>query len=149
MKRLILFIAFIAAMAMANAQAPAAFKYQAVVRNSAGTVIANQNVSFRIGILQGSVSGAVAYSESHVATTNNFGLVSLEIGQGAAPMGNLAELDWSAGPYFVKIEVDPAGGTDYIEMSTTQLLSVPYALYANKANESDPIFSASVAKGIG
>jgi len=113
------------------AQPPKSFKYQAVVRASDGNIIASQNVNFRISIIN-SQSQSV-YTETHSTATNQFGLVNLEIGKGSLVSGNITTIDWGSGNYFIKLEVDPTGGTSYIDMGTSQLLSVPYAMYADKA----------------
>jgi uncharacterized protein (TIGR02145 family) len=116
------------------AQTPQSFRYQAVARDNSGNVLANQVVSFQISILSGSVSGAVAYSETHVGlSTNAFGLVELEIGNGTPVSDTFSAIDWGINNYFVKVEMDPAGGSTYQVLSTSQLLSVPYALYAKTA----------------
>ena len=115
------------------AQAPEMFKYQAVVRNNSGEVIKNQNVALKISILQGSANGTVVYSETHHNMTNEFGLVNLEIGNGVADIGSFPLIDWQTGLSFVKIELDVSNGNNFTTMGTSQLLSVPYALYANKA----------------
>jgi uncharacterized protein (TIGR02145 family) len=108
-------------------QTPNAFNYQAVLRDASGNIKASANVEMTISILQGSISGTVAYSETQSVTTNTYGLVTIQIGKGTAKTGSFASIDWSAGTFFVKIEVD---GTD---MGTSQLLSVPYAMYAARA----------------
>ncbi|MBI5218917.1 MAG: tail fiber domain-containing protein [Bacteroidia bacterium] len=112
------------------AQSPHAFNYQAVVRNSSGTVIPNHDISFRINILQGSATGASVYSEEHSATTNPFGLVNLEVGNGTNSSGNFSTIEWGNNSYYIKIELDINGGNNYTVMGTNQLLSVPYALYS-------------------
>ncbi|MCG6190377.1 autotransporter outer membrane beta-barrel domain-containing protein [Maribellus maritimus] len=112
------------------AQVPSAFNYQAVVRNSSGELVSNQNVSFRISILEDSESGITVYSETHSATTNNFGLVSLKVGQGTSETGTFSPDSWGAIPHFIKIELDAEGGNTYTHMGTSQLLSVPYAFHA-------------------
>lgn len=116
-------------------QVPNAMNYQAVVRNSSGEIVANQNVSFRISILQGSESGSSVYSETHVSATNNFGLANLKIGLGSVENGVFAPGGWGSALHFLKIEFDPAGGSNYIHMGTTQLLSVPYAFHAQTVEE--------------
>jgi hypothetical protein len=115
------------------AQVPQSFKYQAVVRDAQGNPLANKTVSLRIGILAGSFDGQATYSETHQTATNAFGLVNLEIGKGAPKTGAFAAIDWSLGNYFVKVECDPDGGSNYALLGTSQLLSVPYALYAEKS----------------
>jgi hypothetical protein len=116
-----------------NAQVPQAFNYQAVVRNSGGNIITNQPVGVRISILQGSSSGVVVYSEIFTPTTNQFGLITLEIGKGIVVSGTFNTIAWSSGLYWLKIEIDPAGGSTYVDMGASQLLTVPYAMYAADA----------------
>ncbi len=135
------------------AQAPQAFKYQTVVRNSSNQIIPNQAVSLRISILQGSPTGTAIYVETHAATTNILGIVNLEIGNGNPVSGNFSTISWGSNIHYVKIELDPAGGTAYQDMGTSQLVSVPYALHAKTAEtvtytETDPVFGASPASGI-
>jgi hypothetical protein len=120
------------------AQTPQSFRYQAVARDNSGDILANQAVSFRISILSGSVSGTVAYTETHTGlSTNAFGLVELEIGKGTPITGTFSSINWGSNSYFVKIEMDPAGGIAYQVLSTSQLLSVPYALHAKTVETGD------------
>ena len=112
------------------AQAPQKMNYQAVVRNASNSLVANQNVSVRISVLQGAATGASVYTETHTVNTNANGLMTLELGAGNAQSGTFASIDWANGPYYLKSEVDPDGGVNYNVVSTQQLLSVPYALYA-------------------
>ncbi len=117
---------------LANAQAPEKMSYQAVIRNASNVLVANQGVGMKISILQGTATGTEVYKElfNPNPTTNANGLVTLAIGTGLPITGIFAGIDWSAGPYFIKTETDPTGGTSYTITSTTQLMSVPYALYA-------------------
>jgi len=115
------------------AQSPESFKYQAVVRNATGEIIATQQVGVQISILQTSTTGTAVYVEAFTPTTNSFGLINLEIGNGTVVSGDFSTIDWSAGTYFIKVELDAAGGTSYEEMGTSQLLSVPFALHAKTA----------------
>jgi len=115
------------------AQTPQAFKYQAVARNSTGNLIQNQLVAFRISILQGSPSGTLLYQERHTTNTNNYGLANLNIGNGTVLSGIFSSIDWSLGQMYIKVELDPLGGTVYQNMGTTQLLSVPFALHSNSS----------------
>ncbi|NHM00596.1 hypothetical protein [Flavobacterium difficile] len=117
-------------------QAPQGFSYQAVIRNASDAIVANASVGMRISVLQGSVSGSAVYVETHVSNTNGNGLLTLNVGGGSVVSGSLATLDWTAGPYFIKTETDPTGGTSYSITGTAQILSVPYALYAVKAGSS-------------
>jgi uncharacterized protein (TIGR02145 family) len=122
-------------------QAPDAFKYQSMLRNADGSAMANVDVSIRISILEGDFSGPTVYSELHAVTTNDFGIINLTIGEGTDQTGSISTIDWSAHSYFIKIEMDETGGTDYTLSSTSQLLSVPYALYAARAGNVDSLFS--------
>jgi hypothetical protein len=142
MKKLILFCWGMFAFTTVFAQTPASFKYQAVARNSTGTILANQLVGFRISILAGSQTGTSVFRETHETTTNEYGLVNLEIGNGTNFLGSLAEIDWGSDAFFIKIEMDPNGGNSYILMGVSQLLSVPYALRAktvdvDRVNDAD------------
>jgi hypothetical protein len=129
-KKFLLSAAFAALALIGLAQVPEAFNYQAVVRNSSGEILANQNVSFRISILQGSESGAVLYSETHAVSTNAFGLVNLTIGNGTVVSGTFSPTGWGAASHFLKVEIDPSGGSTFTHLGTSELLSVPYAFHA-------------------
>jgi len=137
------------------AQAPEKMSYQAVIRDAANALVANQTVGMRISILQTTATGTAVYVETQTPTTNINGLVSLEIGTGTVITGTFANINWANGPYFIKTETDPTGGTNYTITGTSQLLSTPYALHAKTAEsisggitETDPVFGASVANGI-
>jgi hypothetical protein len=125
---LIVIVLFISSNSIA--QAPQGFNYQAVVRNSNGVIIPNQIVAFQVSIHQGTAGGNIVYKETHSPTTNQLGLVAFEVGNGNTVMGSFNMVDWASGPYFLQIELDAASGTNYKDMGTTQLWSVPYALYA-------------------
>jgi uncharacterized protein (TIGR02145 family) len=114
----------------ASAQAPQKMSYQAVIRNASNALVTSHAVGMKISILQGSSSGSAVYVETHTPTTNANGLASIEIGAGTVASGTFSAIDWSTGTYFIKTETDPAGGTSYTITGTSQLLSVPYALYA-------------------
>ncbi len=115
------------------AQAPEKFSYQAVVRNASNALVTDAQVGVRVSILQGSASGNAVYVETHSANANANGLLTVEIGGGSVQQGVFADIDWANGPYFLKTETDPNGGSSYTVTSTQQLLSVPYALYAKEA----------------
>jgi hypothetical protein len=119
-----------------NAQSPQKMSYQAVVRDADNALVSNQPVGMQISILQGSASGTAVYVETQTPNSNANGLVTLEIGSGTVLNGDFSSIDWSAGPYFLKTEIDPSGGIDYSITGTSQLLSVPYALYAEKSGSS-------------
>lgn len=130
MQRLLLTLLGILLTLILSAQTPEAFQYQAVVRNIQGQVIAEQAVSFRISLLKGSANGTTVYTETHTTTTNAFGLVNLQIGMGSATNGTFSDIAWGSDSYFVQVELDETGGSNYRLMSTSQLLAVPYALHA-------------------
>ncbi len=114
-----------------NAQAPQGFNYQATVRNASGDLVVNQNVSFSFNVIQGSQTADPTYSEDHTLLTDDLGQVSLVIGQGTPITGVFSEIDWSIGNYYLAIELDTGSGFE--PMGTSQLLSVPYAMYSNSS----------------
>lgn len=142
MKTIFTIIAVVVACLTLNAQAPQQFKYQAVARDISGNILPDQNVALRMSILEGAVGGTALFVETHNTTTNSFGLISLSIGAGVNVSGSIAAIDWGANIYFLKVEMDPANGTAYVDMGTSQLLSVPYALSAGNA---DNAFSGNYA----
>ncbi len=111
-------------------QAPNLFNYQSIVRNQSGALLTNQSIGVQVTLLQGSITGSSVFIERHFPTSNSNGLVTLMIGNGVVLAGDFSNIDWAAGPYFAKIEIDPNGGTSYTLSSTNQFVSVPYALYA-------------------
>jgi hypothetical protein len=130
MKKLYLLIAFIVTIAT-FAQAPQGFNYQATVRNSSGALIVNQNVNFKFNVMLNSQTSVPVYSETHYVPTDDLGAVNLVIGQGTSSTGTFSNINWGTGNYYMGIELNTGNG--YVAMGTTQLLSVPYALYANSA----------------
>jgi hypothetical protein len=117
----------------AQAQAPQKMSYQAVLRNASNALVTNMTVGMKISVLQGTISGTVAYAETQTPSTNANGLVTLEIGSGTPITSTFASINWANGPYFIKTETDPTGGTNYTISGTSQLLSVPYALFSANA----------------
>ncbi|MCD4664910.1 MAG: hypothetical protein K8R68_06525, partial [Bacteroidales bacterium] len=138
MKKFVLFLSIIfGSIIFSYSQTPQALKYQAVVRDVAGEILSVHNVSFRIGIRDSSAIGTILYQETHAVTTNQFGLATIEIGNGTPVTGIFLEIDWASDLKFLEVELDPNGGSNYNLMGTTQLLSVPYALYAENAGQTD------------
>jgi hypothetical protein len=134
MKKITLsFVALAAAAIMAHAQAPAKFNYQGIARNSAGAPLVSRTLGMRITILDGGATGSTAYQETQTVTTNAFGLYNAAIGAGTPVSGSLSSVNWAAGDKYVQVEIDPAGGNNYADLGAAQLLSVPYAMYANNA----------------
>lgn len=126
----ILFLSLLLFSISVFAQAPQKMSYQSVVRTPEGKLVKKSSVKVRISLLKGSEDGTRVYGEIHYKMTNDNGLVSLKIGEGTQQMGQFSAIDWSKGPYFIKAETDPAGGNDYPIEVITELMSVPYALYA-------------------
>lgn len=119
------------------AQSPESFNYQALIKNEQGETIANEEISMQISILESSTSGPSVYTEAHQTTTNASGIVNLQIGMGQVGSGNFSEINWGSNSYFLKIEVDLDAGTNFTEIGTMQLLSVPYALYSKDVQNKD------------
>lgn len=132
MKKAVVLLQVLLVCLMVVAQAPDKMSYQAVIRTANGALVTNQTIGMRISLVQGSVSGTVVYVETQAPMTNENGLVTLEIGAGTTT-DQFSTIDWSKGPYFVKVETDPTGGTNYSIVGTSQLLSVPYAFAAKTA----------------
>lgn len=134
MKRILTLLAFALISTCVWAQVPQKMSYQAVIRNSSNTLVTNTSVGIKISVLQGSSAGTAVYVETHTTATNANGLVSLQIGGGTIVSGTFASINWANGPYFIKTETDPTGGTNYSISGTTELLSVPYALSAGQSS---------------
>ena len=132
MKKLFTFLIALVFISGAIAQSPVKMSYQAVVRNAGGILVQSSDVGIKISIIQGSVDGTAVYSETHSKTTNANGLVTLEIGTGETS-NEFSTINWSTGPYFIKTEIDPSGGTNYTISGMSELMSVPYALVANES----------------
>jgi hypothetical protein len=154
MKRLSISFAAILIASLCFAQSPESFKYQAVVRNIDGSIVDDQSVSFQMEILVGSATGTAIYTETHTTTTNDYGLVHLDIGEGTST-DDFSSIDWGDDEYFLQVSIDLTGGTTYTILGASQLLSVPYALHAKTAayltgsiTELDPLYSASEAANI-
>ena len=133
MKKIYSILAGLLLTASVFAQAPQKMSYQAVIRNSSNALITSTPVGMKISILQGSPTGTAVYVETQTPSTNANGLVSLEIGTGTVITGTFSAINWSAGPYFIKTETDPTGGTAYTIAGTNELMSVPYALFSANA----------------
>jgi hypothetical protein len=130
MKKIYSLLAGLLLTASVWAQAPQKMSYQAVIRNSSNALLTSTSVGMQISILQGSSTGTAVYVETQTVSTNANGLVSLEIGTGTPVTGTFASINWANGPYFIKTETDPTGGTAYTIVGTNELMSVPYALFA-------------------
>jgi hypothetical protein len=138
MKKLYFLVGALLLAGVTFAQAPQKMTYQAVVRNSSNNLVVSSPVGMRVSILEGSATGTAVYVETHTATTNANGLATVKIGGGTVVSGTFSGIDWSTGTYFVKTETDITGGTNYTIAGTSELLSVPYALYAENAGVAGP-----------
>jgi hypothetical protein len=116
-----------------NAQTPQGIPYQSVIRNGSGALIINQAVHLRFSIHDSTMLGTIVYQETHITTTSNLGMITLSIGQGTPSIGTFSAINWGSGAKFMQVELDAAGGNNYIDLGTQQMMSVPYALYAATA----------------
>ncbi len=157
MRKLFTIIAAVLLTASVFAQSPEKISYQAVIRDASDNLITDTQVGMQISILQGSESGTAVYVETQEPPTNANGLVSIEIGAGTTS-DDFSAIDWANGPYFIKTETDPFGATSYTITGTSQLLSVPYALYSklggfnvvklHTQDELDLVMSSSVGPNV-
>jgi len=133
--RFILSFVFLFSAYQLSAQAPALLNYQGVARNAIGIPLTSQNLSLRVNIRNNSATGAIVYSETRTTKTNEWGLFAVQIGSSGttASTGTLAAVDWLNGSKFMELEMDPAGGANFTNLGSTQLLSVPYSLVAGAA----------------
>jgi len=146
MKKIITIFAAVLITANVFAQAPQKMSYQAVVRDAGNALVTSTAVGMQISILQGSPTGTAVYVETQTPSTNANGLVSLEIGTGTLVSGDFTTIDWANGPYFIKTETDPTGGTAYTIAGSNELMSVPYALFS--ANGTPGATGAAGTNGI-
>lgn len=140
MKRINTLTLFLILSYIGFAQAPKGFNYQAVVRDAQGYAVQNQNVSIRLSIHDGGPMGSIVYQETDTVPANQFGVITVVVGGGSIIPGTntFDAIDWSTGNKYLEVETDITGGTAYLNMGTTQLLSVPYALYAETSGSSLP-----------
>ena len=138
MKRFFLFLAFAFTCSLIIAQTPFQFNFQAVARDLSGNPMVNENVDFRLSIVQGSEFGATVFVEDQAAQTNNFGLANLLVGTGIPVTGTLDGIDWAAGPYFLQIELDINDGQGLLLMGISSMTSVPYALHSFTTEQPGP-----------
>ena len=137
MKNFVIALSMIALAFTAMAQSPQAFTYQTVIRDGDGELLQNQTVTLRMSIHDIAPDGTILYRETHSGTTNQFGLISLEIGNGTADIGTFPDIDWRTSSKYLEIEIDPEGGNNFTSLGTSQLVSVPYALHAETVTNAD------------
>ncbi len=130
MKKTTFLLAVLFCTLLANAQSPQSIPYQAVARDSFGTPIPNQAMKARMSIRTGSSGGTVVYQETDTFTTSKLGMFTVNVGSGTVVSGTFSTIDWAGASKYLQVEVDPAGGTSYVDMGASQLLSVPFALHA-------------------
>ena len=128
MKRYLFCIASLMVAICSHAQTPQGIPYQAMARNGSGVVIANTAIKVRFSIRDSIVAGAIKYQETHYPTTSALGLFSVNVGMGTVVSGIFSGINWGKNAKFMQVEMDPAGGTAYTDLGTTQMMSVPYAL---------------------
>jgi hypothetical protein len=139
MKALRILMLLLITSAAVLAQSPFKFNYQGIARDGGGTLLANQDISLLVSIHEPLITGPSAYTETHEVTTNDFGLFNLQIGGGTLVLGSMSDVHWGTSEQFLQIQLDPLGGTDYVFMGGSQLISVPYALYAERSGSGGPI----------
>ena len=137
MKNFVIALSLVALAFAAIAQSPDAFTFQTLVRDGDGEPLQNQSVALRMSIHDNAPDGNILYRETHTGTTNEFGLISLEIGKGTADIGAFPAIDWRTNAKYLEIEVDPAGGSNFASLGTSQLVSVPFALHAETVTNAD------------
>lgn len=147
MKKVFFLLAVIVMSNTLAAQPPQLMSYQAVLRDNTNQLLVMQAVGIKITILQGSDNGTPIYTETHSISTNENGLISIQIGSGTTT-DNLGSINWGNGPYFIKTECDPTGGNNYTITSISQLLSVPYAFHANSATSLTGVYTETQALSI-
>ena len=149
MKKLLLLLITLLLLSLGSfAQAPEMFKYQAHIMDNKGSAVNNTTIGLQLSIYQNGLNGNLVYQEVYTITTNKSGLVNLEIGTGNTTSGIFSEINWGLGPYFLEAAIDLKGGTNYVSIGASQLLSVPYALFSTSVstleghnlddNDSDP-----------
>jgi uncharacterized protein (TIGR02145 family) len=133
MKKIIIAIFIFLPAVFIYSQVPQAFKYQAIARDEAGNILSNWKINLRISIVKDNQDGKIIYTETHQVTSTIYGLINIVIGEGMVEKGDFENIDWGTSSYYIKMEMDTRGGTDFREMGSSQLYAVPYALYAENA----------------
>jgi hypothetical protein len=128
--RLLLFAAGIITGLLASGQVPQLIDYQGMARDGSGNPIANTVISIRLSVWEGPLPGTMAYQEIHHPLTNSYGLFHLMIGDGAVITGNFVTIPWAHGDFWVQTEIDPNGGTSFVDMGMSKLATVPFAFFA-------------------
>jgi hypothetical protein len=119
---------------MIIAQVSSSFNYQAVIRNAAGELVVNQEISIQLSILEGTETSTPIYTETHSVESNAYGMISLKVGEGDPSGSEFSDIDWTSDAKFIKVEADITGNTNYVNIGTSELMSVPFAKYAKDAD---------------
>ena len=130
MKKIYVFLSFCLIHFITQAQAPQGIPYQSVIRNGSGALMINQAIHIRFSIHDSTMLGTVVYQEIHTVTTSNLGMVTVAIGQGTPSIATFSSINWGSGAKFMQVELDAAGGSNYTDLGTQQMMSVPYAFHA-------------------
>ena len=112
MKKIFTLIVLLSTFGVLYAQSPTSINYQAVLRNSDGDLIKSQSISLRLSILKGSATGSAVYTETHSTSTNEFGMVNLQIGNGSSG-DQFNSIQWGSDGHYLKVELDESGGNNY------------------------------------
>lgn len=137
MKKIVFLVTLLTTL-ITNAQVPQGISYQAIALNTSGNPVVSSNVRVKLSVLDNTATGTVLYSETHLKTTNPQGLFNVTIGQGTIVSGTFNTINWGTNSKFLKVEMDATGGTNYVAVGTTQLLSVPYAMHAASVSSISP-----------
>ncbi len=137
MKR-ILTLAFLFATSFVFGQAPQAINYQGIARDLTGNPLISQAIGLQLTIHNSSATGPVDYQETFAVTTNQFGLYAVQIGRGAPVSGTFSSIAWGTVSHYLEVAMDPTGGNAYVAAGTSELISVPYALYAETSGMGGP-----------
>jgi hypothetical protein len=133
MKKIYLLLSFCLIHFITQAQSPQGIPYQSVVRNGSGNLLINQSVQVRFTIHDSTMSGNIVYQETHATITTAAAMIILTIGQGTVVIGNFSNINWGNGAKFMQVELDASGGNNFVDLGTQQMMSVPFALYAETA----------------
>ena len=146
MKTHLLTLLALAGFATAHAQAPNGFPYQAAMRNASGQPLASQSVSLRFTLREGSASGTILYRETQLKTTSAQGMLVATVGSGSVAQGAFpTATQWASGAKYLQVEADATGGSNFAEISNTQLMAVPYATFANTSSSASTATTATTA----
>ena len=136
---------FIASFGALAQMTPGNINYQAAIRDANGALIVKTSVNFQFSVISNSSTGNIVFQETQLSTTNSFGLVNLKIGSGTPVIGTISGVDWSDGPYSFKVEMDASGGTNFSLFGVSEISSVPYSLFADKAATVDSVSMSQIS----